>query len=457
MGYRGMKGETMKSERIAKARKRAWMSWTLVTLFFIGIPPVVHADVSDILLNFHPYITAQEEYSTNILLSPNAYKLDDWITTVIPGLRFSKLQAGGYGIDLDVAGGYTYYAKNHDFSYWSPTGRLDTWYAMTPKLTFRVRDFLIRSDAAREERYDNLYNAEGQYIGGTEPDQYLLSTQRGVHAIYIRNVVEPSIVYRFGRENLASLLYRNNIYRNNNPLYEDSTENTINPILNYWLDIRNGVTLDFSYTSGYFETSPNMKGLESRGRYTHRFDPRLSLFGEYSFIREHFENPGVDYDVHNPSMGIEYKFSPTLTATLQGGYFWESAQDDTRSRGPFFHVSLVQTGRKTSYTLIGEGGYNRDYFTAQNLGFSKYYKAYGTINHQFTQRMSVRATGSMERPMYSNGQKDWIWEGRITASYLLFRWLSIALEGVHREDRSNVEGGGYSEYSGIFRITATYN
>jgi hypothetical protein len=63
----------------------------------------------------------------------------------------------------------------------------------------------------------------------------------------------------------------------------------------------------------------------------------------------------------------------------------------------------------------------------------------------------------MERPKYSNGRKDWIWDGRIRASYLFFQWLTGALEGGHREAHSNVDGVGYSEYSGIFRITVTLN
>ncbi len=443
----------MKSEKIVKARRRAWINWTLFTLFFIGIPSFAHADISDILLKFHPYITAQEEYSTNIFLSPNANKIDDWITTVSPGLRFSTLQAGAYGIDLDVTGGYTYYAKNHDFSYWSPSGSLHAWYAVIPRLTFRVRDYLVRSDAAREERYEN----ELTDTADTEPDQYVLSTQRGVHAIYLRNVVEPSVEYRFGRENLASLLYRNNIYRNKNREFEDSTENTINPLLNYWFDVRNGITLEYLLTFGNFQVSDDLVGHEARGRYTHRIDPKLSFFGEYTFIREDFKGDSVDYDVHNPSLGMEYKFSPTLTGTVQGGYFWQLSDDDSTTRGPFFLVSLIQTAEKTSYALNVEGGYSRDYFTSENLGFEKYYRAYGTINHKLTPKMDVRVTGSVERPWDEEGRKDWIWEGRASASYMLFRWLTIALEGSHREAHSNVEGLDYSEYSGIFRITATFN
>jgi len=443
----------MKSEKIFKAKRRAWIIWTLFTLFFIGIPSFVHADISDILLKFHPYITAQEEYSTNIFLSPNSTKIDDWITTVIPGLRFSTLQAGAYGIDLDVSGGYTYYAKNHDFSYWSPTGSLHAWYAVTPKLTFRVRDYLVRSDAAREDRYENELTGTAE----TQPDQYVLSTQRGVHAIYLRNVVEPSVEYRFGRENLASLLYRYNVYENKNPNYEDSTEHTINPMLNFWFDIKNGITLEYLLTFGHFQVSDDLVTHQARSRYTHRVDPKLSFFGEYTFIRTNFKGDSVDYDVHNPSLGMEYKFSQTLTGTAQGGYFWELSDDDSKTRGPFFLVSLVQTAEKTSYALIGEGGYTRDYFSSENLGFAKYYRAYGTINHKLTQKMSVRVTGSMERPWYDDGRKDWIWDGRVTASYILFRWLTVALEGGHREARSNVDGQGYSEYSGIFRITATLN
>jgi hypothetical protein len=446
----------MEIKKVVKARKMGWMNWILLALLLIGSPSFVHADISDILLKFYPYITAQEEYSTNILLSPHSTKLDDWITTVTPGLRFYHLEAGRLGIDLDVNGGYHYYAKNHDFSYWSADGRLDAWYALTPKLTFRVRDYLTRSDAARESVYDSqfMYDAEGNYIGDTQPDLYLLATQRGVHAIYLRNVVEPSVEYRFGRENLASLLYRNNIYENKNPLFEDSMENTINPLLNYWFDIRNGITLEYRLTFGDFETSPDMLTHEARGRYTHRVDSRLSFFGEYTYLNYDFESPGVDYDVHNPSLGMEYKFSPTLTGLLQGGYYWQLSDDeDAESRGPFFRVSLTQRGQKTSYVLLAEGGYYKDYFTSQNLGFQKYYRAYGSITHRLTSRLSFQLTGSMDRPWYEEGRKDWIWDTRVSASYLLFRWLTVALEGGYRGSNSTVDGLGYTEYSGIFRIT----
>jgi hypothetical protein len=452
-GISRMKGETMKSEKNVKARRRAWVIWTFLILFFIGIPSLVHADISDFLLKFYPYVTAQEEYSNNILLSPNATKLADYITTVNPGLRFMILQAGAYGIDLDVSGGYTYYKKNNDFNYWNASGRLDAWYGVTPKLTFRLRDYLIRSDTARESQYQNLYNAEGQYIGNTQPDQYLLSTQRGVHAIYLRNVVEPSMEYRFGRENLFSLLYRNNIYRNQNPQIEDSMENTLNPRLAYWFDIRNGVSLDYYITLNTYQVSPDQLVNGVTPRYTYRFNPRTSIFGEYHFEYQDFESPGVDYYVHNPSLGIQYLFSQTLTGIAQGGYFWQIPKQGSKTRGPFFNLSLTQTLQKTQYTLSVQGGYTEDYVTGQNLGFTKTYSGYGTIQHQLTQRLSVGLTGSLGRHEYSSDQKDWIWDVRVGSSYLLFRWLTVSLEASYRQDNSNISTNDYSEFLGMFRIT----
>jgi hypothetical protein len=432
----------MKSEKIVKARRRTSINWIFLTLFFIGIPSFAHADINDFLLKFNPYITAQGAYSNNILLT-KTNKLSDFITTVYPGLGFSDTVPGSYGINLDAVAGYTYYAKNHDFSYFSPAGNLDAWYAMTSNLRFRVRDYVVRSDAAREQ----IFSADAS------PNQFFLSTERGVHAIYLRNVVEPSVEYRFGRENLLSVLYRNDTYHNQNPLFEDSQENTVNPKLNYWFDIRNGVSLEYYRTFGQFGASPNLVGDGARGRYTYRFNPRLSVFGEYFFLRENFENPGIDYDLHNPSLGIEYKFSPTLTGTLQGGYYWEVPAEGTTTRGPSLVLNLTQRGQRTSYTVLLQGGYIQDYFTAQNLGFAKYYSAYGTINHQLTQRLSVFATGSVERPSFSDGRKDWIWIAQGGASYSLLRWLSISLGGSFTEDYSNISGFGYKEYRVIAEIT----
>ncbi len=426
----------------------------LLALFSIAIPSLVHADISDILLKFYPYVTAREEYNNNILLSPNGFKQADYITTVYPGLRFFDLKPATYGIDLDFSGGYNYYAQHHDLSYWSAAGRLNSWYAVTPQLTFLLRDYLVRSDAARENVYNNQYNSQGQYIGNTQPDQYLLSTVRDVQAIYFRNVVTPSMEYRFGRENLLSVLYQNNIYRNENPLFEDSMGNTLNPRLAYWFDINNGVSLDYNVTLNTYQTSPDQLINGVTPRYTYRFNPRTSIFGQYHFEYQDFESPGVDYYVQNPSLGIEYQFSPTLIGTAQGGYFWQIPKQGSNTQGPSFNVSLTQRAQRTQFILSFQGGYTEDYVSAQNLGFTKTYSGYGTIQHQLTQRLSIGLTGSLSRDIYTNSdQKDWIWVVSAGLSYLVFPWLEASLSAFYTGDNSNISVNDYTQFRGMFTIT----
>ena len=239
-----------------KRQSRIWTLGLVCLLFISGTPFTVSADSEKILPGFHPYLTVGEEYENNIFLT-NKDKIDDFITTINAGLKFSALEAQTYGIDLNFAAGYTYYARHHDFNYFSPSGALNAWYAATPRLTFRVREYLIRSDESREQTYlENRYTVL-IYSANALPDQFLLSTVRGQRAIYIRNVAEPSVEYKFAKDGLISVLYRNNIYHNQNPQFEDSQENTINPKLTYGFNIRNGVTLEYYLTFGSYERSPD--------------------------------------------------------------------------------------------------------------------------------------------------------------------------------------------------------
>ena len=181
-----------------------------------------------------------------------------------------------------------------------------------------------------------------------------------------------------------------------------------------------------------------------------------SIFGEYFYQKDDFESPGVDYNVHSPSLGIEHKFSPTLTGTAQGGYFWQIPDQGSGTRGLSYNLSLIKSAKRTTYTLGFQGGYTEDYFTAENRGFAKYYRTYGTVSHQLTEKLSVGVTGSIERPTFSNGQKDWIWGIWGNASYQLLRWLSLSLQVAHIEDHSNIGDLNYSQYRAIFSATAAF-
>jgi hypothetical protein len=442
-----------------KRQNTGWVLGLVSFLLILGSPFTGGADSGNILTKFQPYITVQEEYISNLFLT-NKNKKDDFITAVYPGLRFSTLPRSAttrelrqisssadenYGLDLDFVAGYVYYAKHHNLSYFSPSGTLNAWYTWNRRLTFKAREYLTRSEDPREQ----------DYTSGAMTDQYLLASEK-TRSIYLRNVFEPSIDYQFGKESHISINYRNNIYRNQSVLSENSQENFINPRFIHWFNIRNGISFEYGLTLGNFEQSPDLTGHMGTGRYTYRFNPRTSIFGEYTFLRRTFESPGIDYDVHRPTLGIEHAFSPTLSAKAQLGYFWENPQKGSRAGGLFYDIGLTQRSRRTTYTLLFQGGYAEDYFTAENLGFTKSHRAIGTISHQLAEKMSVGLRGSLERPIYSSGEKDWIWGVSGNLSYQVVRWLNLSLEGSHRENHSNIDNRDYSEYRGLFKLTAAY-
>lgn len=421
-------------------------------------PSIALGDMKDILSMFQPYITLEGEYNDNINLTARNRK-DDFITTISPGLRFSTMPRSPvtgefrqtptaeekFGLELDARAGFVFYAKEEDNNFVSLSGTLNGWYVPTRNLTFRIRDYLIRSDEIRERDY-SLTAVEGQ--------QLLSRTNR--REPYYRNVFEPSVEYRFGRENLLAVNYRNNIYRIKSRIAEDSTENAIQTRLNYWFNVRNGISMEYGLTFGKFQRSPDWVGHLGMGRYTHRFNPRTSVFGEYTYLTRNFDSPSIDYVVHRPSLGIDHAFSPTLSGRGQVGYFWQNPSRGGTTSGLYYDVSLSQRGERTIYTLSFQGGYAEEYFTAENLGFTKYHRFIGTVSHRLLERMTVGLRGSYERASYADGGIDRTWGAGVNASYQVLRWLGLSLELSHRENHSNISDRDYSEYRGMFRITATY-
>ena len=434
-----------------------------IVVIAIGLPSMAHAAWDDLLMHVQPYITIQEEYSSNVDLTSKNEK-DDFITTISPGFRFSTLKRSSttgefrtpssseeekYGVDLDLQVPIVFYAKATSDDYIGLLGNLDTWYTFDRRLTFRVRDYAIRSEEPREQ----------DYSVGALPGEYLLATEQGQRSTYFRNVFQPSVEYRFGSENLVSINYINNIYRNKSDLYEDSTENYINPRLDYWFDVRNGISLEYGFTLGDFQTSPDLTGQRIMGRYTHRFNPRTSVFGDFTYFKRDFDFPGDDYNIYRPTAGFEHEFSRTLSTRVQAGYFLQDPQRASKEDGLFYDILIRQLAERSTYTLAFQGGYTEDYFSAENLGFNLYHRGIGTMTHRPLQRMTVGLSGSLEYADYVSepgDRKDWIWRVSANASYQLFRWLAASLVGSYSEDDSNVDINDYTEYRGMFQVTARY-
>jgi hypothetical protein len=198
------------------------------------------------------------------------------------------------------------------------------------------------------------------------------------------------------------------------------------------------------------------------GRYTYRFNPKTSLFGEYMQLWRDFDSPSVDYVAYRPSLGIEHAFTQTLSAKIQGGYFWKNPNRGSTQEGPYYDMIVTQRSQRTTYLLSLQGGYTEDYFSSENRGFTKYHRVLGRVNHQLLKKMNVGLFSSYEWTKLSDvdvggiKETNHIWGIGGNASYQLFKWLTIALEVSHRENHSNVDLNDYSEYRGILKMTATF-
>ena len=418
----------------------------LLCLLLLLTAAPAHADLAEHLGNLHPYISATGLYDSNLYLTQDN-TVSDFITTVTPGLKY-KIERPAYKFDLGFDLGFNFYASQSELNYVSYNGRLDTFYSFTPRWTFRLLDTITRS---RNNLQSYSYASPGgpQTVTGSSSGQ----------GLYIRNIFQPALEYKFGRENLAALMYSNMIYRTEGSTNSgDSTNNSITPSLTYWFNIRNGIALDYTYTNAAFESQPDWVGNNIGGRYLYRFNPRTTAYGDYRYTIRDFEFPGRDYSVHSPSLGLDHAFSPNLNGKAQFGWFWQLVDAGPSFNGPVINLSISHTlSVRTSYNVAFSSGYREQYFTTDNLGFSKYYQLQGGIKHQLRERLSTGLTGSLSRDDYQAPERtDYLYSVTGNVSYQPLKWLTAYLEAGNYGRESDLNGNSYRDNRAWLKLTAEY-
>ena len=404
-------------------------------------PPV---QAEELLSKLHPYISLKEEYSDNLNLT-STNKKEDFFTTVQPGIKFSNMDKMA-GVDLDYSLGAVFYSKNSDRDYISHNASLNAKYLTSQHINFYLKESFIRSEDPREP----------EYFTTTEDNKYVLATTTD-RAIYWRNVAAPTLEYQFGPENRLGVNYRNNLYRTDSAGGQSSQENYINPFFSYWFDKQNGIALDYGFTNGDFEKNPDLTGHRANVRYTNRFSAKSSAFAEYTFSRQTFASPGVNYDVNEPAVGIIYALTPTLNGSAQVGYFWKKPENGPTKDGFSYKGELRNIDPRTTFQISLQGGYTEDFFTSENLGFNRYHRLTGSLTHMLDRRISVGGFASLERAEFDQPEhRDTTWGIGGRASYMPLKWLTLALEVSHNDRQSDVSLYEYTENRGMFTITATY-
>jgi hypothetical protein len=455
-------------------KKRDWLKGLAFVLFLFSFPAAALADWVDVMRKFQPRISLMEEYTDNLFYT-KTNTVDDFITTISPGLTFSSSpmvtstpsagpsfssamgpsssSAGRkepkYGLDLDYAPGFVFYAHNSNFNYISHSGTLNAWYTFGRNFTLRLWDNVIQSKNPLEG-----YAAVPQQP--QPPGIYYPAVNQNGYT-YLRNIVSPSLIYQFGREDLIELNFTDNYYHSQNPGVGTILLDSVTPRFTYWFTINHGIVLEYTYMTGRYDFQPDFTGHRTRGRYTYRFDAQTSIFAQYIYDNLNYDSPGVDYYVNSPSVGITHAFSPTLTGRAQVGYFLRNPEQGKSTSGPTVDLGINQRTMRTTLDLSLLGGYSADLSSAQTLGFFQYYLAIGRFSYELAARTSVGFFGSVGWYDYADqGRKDWIWRTEGNFSYQPLRWLTTSFVVYHQEDDSDLSTVGYKENRAMVRLTATY-
>ena len=428
--------------------------FTVTMILSLGAANVAYS--ADFLSQIHPYLTLSEEYSDNLHLTKHDRK-EDFMTTVRPGVRFSNMDEHS-GIELDASAGYVFHAHYENLDYLTANVDFNARYMNLYGFNFYLRNSFIRDDDPREREIFST-SADNRYLLGRETER----------RVYLRNVIEPVVEYQFGRESRAGVRYRNNYYHDKDThvggvaIDNDSVENTVNPFLTVWLTQMHGVSADYSYTNGHFRSQPDLNGHRVGGSYMLRFSPRATAFIRGAYTSQLFTEKEHNYDIYDAAAGLTYAFSPSLTVSAEAGYFWMNPRIGENQSGVTFRADLTQLEGRTTYRLGIQGGYTQDYFTSQNLGFRKYYRATGSITHQLERRLSVGLLGSIEYAKTENAppepkEKDILWNAGANIAYTPFRWLRIALDYRYQQLSANTyyDLNEYKEHRVILSATATY-
>jgi hypothetical protein len=400
-----------------------------------------------------PYIFVQQQYTSNVYLRNTDVK-SDWITTLGPGIRLA-VNDPSFGADLTGNFGYNWYANDTKDDYWSVDGNLGLRYNPTPQLTFRLREYILRSQNSSEPNFPQ---------GGQPAQPGVIAGTNRSNTPYLRNVAEASADWQFSRQGSTGVLYRNNILRNDdNVAYEDSTENYVRPSFSYWITQRNNIALDYGFTSGTYSReagpqTPDFTSHTPHGRYTYRFDAQMSVFADYVFVFQDNDEPGIDYTVNNPSVGVTYNFNPTLTGTAQVGYFWQNPERLDGQSGVTSNLIITQRDRQTTYTLAFSSGYEQNQFGFDNLGFNTFYGGSAVVQYQVTQRFNIGFVGSAVYREYAfTDRDDLLYTADATASYRILKWLTLGGRVGYQQNDSNIDINSYEEWHAFLTLSASFD
>jgi len=442
-------------------------------LLFIFLPlPKAWAGT---IFDFHPFLESEAKYDDNIFYERSNTR-SDWITTLTPGF-IASLSHPRFNYELEFKPGFVYYLHNPDLDYDKQEVDFKATIELTSRLTFSFYDRYIRSNQIQfEELSETDYERE---------------VRRTTLTTFNRNVISPKLEYRFGRENLVSLYYRNTGYRSELHFDDDYKEQYVENRIQYWFNISNGIRITSHFTKGNFDIEPDLlHSIDITARYIRRFTPHFKLYGEYGYGEADFEDRRSfqrlddrrefqvdsqdveDYDLNKFNFGFEWLLPANFQMEGSIGYFWRNGVGNRDDQGINSSFEINKTAENLKVNLKWESGSSANYFANRDSGFSKFWRISTRLTYRYHDRLEFEFRGSYGYREYTddrgaigferNNREDYTYRinplitYHILKNYGFLSDLSLEFEFTYSENDSSRDFEYYINRSYTGRIIATF-
>jgi len=438
-----VKASNERSDRTRVTIERLVIIINLVLLVGLGLVATTGAAMRKTLT---PRISIQEQYDDNIYLEPENED-SDWITVVSPGISLD-LETPDTTMNLDYEAGFSFYQDDTNMNSTRHQGRVAWDQRLTRYLTLNISDTFVRSE-------DPIWEAEGRIEE--------IARERG---IYYRNSGEASLSYEFGAEDQITAGYRNRYIDDRFGLDEDSVGLEGFLALDTWFTPQFGTNITSRYNRAEFELE-EWDDFEQYGAgltINYRWQPTRRLYARYDLLYQDFEGEPTayqtdDYRVHQGALGIGVTLGPNTDFNIEGGYFLQDYLNGDENDGVTFNGSFTTRTQRLSMSLAASGGYDQDYFSAENLGSFKYRQVLGTANYLLTESVRIFGSASYRWEDFLEtdpDRKDEVWRGTAGLSFSFWRWLTLSLEGTHSQRDSDYSRMEFDDNRVMLRLTGAY-
>jgi hypothetical protein len=392
-----------------------------------------------------PRFVVGQEYDDNIDLDPENKK-SDYITTVSPGIKINAESAKN-GLSLDYAPTWVRYWDYEENDTVRHNGKIDLWYLFTKYLRLDLNDNYLKSEEPHEEGEDGA-----------------IQTIRHTRNNYERNDASISLDYQFGSQDHIKGGYAYQILNNEDPALTDSTEHGPFASLIYWFDFKNGMELDYRFSTAEYElesglpSEDDFDGHEAGARYTHRFDPHTNAYVCYGLTTREFDIETNDYQIHDFSVGLNYGLSPQTSISLASGFYKPNGDPyDSEDAKLFFSAGLEHETKNLKMSLEATKGWDEGFFEAERRGFTEYWTSRGRIEYQPTKHMTTYASISYRKNDYMLETKidDDTYQGECGLEISFLRWYTLGLDYTHSQRLSDDLDAEYTDNRIMLTLSAS--